>query len=147
MLKYTDSKITRMGSYRWNFWKVGQRKTNGADGFEIHWSDDGECVTDHVYTEEDANLIAASPLMLETLKHLQAVGGLGLQNHEYIKKAIDVAEGRLWIPVSERLPETEGYYAVRFENGVEDEKPFRIRPKKNIFGFMTTDKVTHWSVL
>ena len=54
---------------------------------------------------------------------------------------------KLWIPVSERLPETEGYYAVRFENGVEDEKPFRIRPKKNIFGFMTTDKVTHWSVL
>ena len=26
---------------------------------------------------------------------VQAVGGLGLQNHEYIRKAIDVAEGRL----------------------------------------------------
>lgn len=95
MSKYTESKITRMGSHRWDYWKVGERKTNGVEGFEIHWSDDGECITDHVYTEEDANLIAAAPLMLETLKHLQGVGGLGLQNHEYIKKAIDVAEGRL----------------------------------------------------
>jgi len=95
MSKYTESKITRIGSHRWDYWKVGERKTNGVEGFEIHWSDDGECITDHVYTEEDANLIAASPLMLETLKYLQAVGGLGLKNHEYIKKAIDVAEGRL----------------------------------------------------
>ena len=95
MSKYTESKITRMGSHRWDFWKVGERKTNGVEGFEIHWSDDGECITDHVYTEEDANLIASAPLMLETLKYLQSVGGLGLKNHEYIKKAIDVAEGRL----------------------------------------------------
>lgn len=50
----------------------------------------------------------------------------------------------LWISVIERLPEKEGYYNVRFEDGVEDEKPFRIRPKKNIFGFMTMKKVTHW---
>ena len=57
--------------------------------------DDWEWITDHVYTEEDANLIAAAPLMLETLKNLKAVGGLGLQNHEYIRKAIDVAEGRI----------------------------------------------------
>ena len=58
-----------------------------------------------------------------------------------------VSGSYLWIPVTERLPETEDYYAVRFENGVEDEKPFRIRPKKNIFGFMTMEKVTHWAVL
>lgn len=92
--KYTESKITRIGSHRWDFWKVGERKTNGVEGFEIHWSDDEECITDHVYTEADANLIAAAPLMLETLKHLHAVGGLGFENHEYIRKAIDVAEGR-----------------------------------------------------
>ncbi len=30
---------------------------------------------------------------------------------------------------------------------IEDEKPFRIRPNKNIFGFMTMEKVTHWAVL
>ena len=41
-----------------------------------------------------------------------------------------------WIPVTERLPETENYYRVKFLNGDEDEKPFRIRPKKNILGFM-----------
>ena len=59
----------------------------------------------------------------------------------------NVSGSYLWIPVTERLPETEDYYAVRFENGVEDEKPFRIRPKKNIFGFMTMWKVTHWAFL
>ena len=94
-MKYTESKITRIGSHQWDFWKVDDRETNGVKGFEIHWSDDGECVTDHVYTKEDANLIASSPLMIETLKYLQLVGGLGLRNHELIKKAIDVAEGRL----------------------------------------------------
>ena len=96
MTKYTKSKITRIGSHRWDFWKVGQRKTNGIDGFEIHWSDIGECITDHVYTEEDANLIAASPLMFETLKYLLEVDGLNIKNRKYIRKAIDVAEGRLF---------------------------------------------------
>jgi len=71
-----------------------------------------------------------------------------LNNAENPKLGIsDVSGSYLWIPVTERLPETEDYYAVRFENGVEDEKPFRIRPKKNIFGFMTMEKVTHWAVL
>jgi hypothetical protein len=52
-----------------------------------------------------------------------------------------------WVSVEDRLPENEDYYAVRFENGVEDEKPFRIRQEKNILGFMTTEKVTHWQNL
>ncbi len=30
-------------------WKIDNRITSGVKGFEIHWSDDGECVTDHVY--------------------------------------------------------------------------------------------------
>jgi hypothetical protein len=59
----------------------------------------------------------------------------------------DVSGSYTWIPVTERLPKTENYYAVRFKNGDEDEKPFRIRPKKNIFGFMTMDEVTHWAEL
>lgn len=45
-------------------WKVDNRQTNGVKGFEIHWSDDGECVTDHVYERADANLIAAAPELL-----------------------------------------------------------------------------------
>lgn len=49
-----------------------------------------------------------------------------------------------WVKVTDKLPEKESYYKVRFENGVEDEKPFRIRPSKNIRGFMTEQKVTHW---
>jgi len=49
-----------------------------------------------------------------------------------------------WIDVKEKLPEREGYFRVKFKNGSEDEKPFRIRPKKNIRGFMTLEEVTHW---
>ena len=83
-----------MGSHNWDYWKVGERKTNGVDGYEIHWSDDEECITDHVYTKDDANLIASAPLLLETLKWLDRKGGLGLDVHEKISKAIDIAEGR-----------------------------------------------------
>jgi len=57
------------------------------------------------------------------------------------------SEKYTWIPVTERLPTSEAYYAVRFKNGKEDEKPFRIRPKQNILGFMTMEEVTHWAVI
>lgn len=94
-MSYTKSKI-KIERYLadWDFWKVSERETNGIKGFEIHWSEDGECVTDHVYTKEDAELIAASPLMLETLKYLKMRGGLGLDIHSLIDKAINAAEGR-----------------------------------------------------
>lgn len=49
-----------------------------------------------------------------------------------------------WINIEDKLPEKEGYYRVKFENGAEDEKPFRIRPKQNIRGFMTEKKVIQW---
>jgi len=49
-----------------------------------------------------------------------------------------------WISVKDKMPESEGYYEVMFEDGTEDEKPFRIRPNKNIKGFMTEQIVTHW---
>jgi len=52
-----------------------------------------------------------------------------------------------WIPVTERLPETEGYYKVKFKDGTKDEKPFRIRPSKNIKGFMTGNEVSYWREL
>lgn len=91
-MSYTKSKITRIGSHEFDYWKVSERKTNGVDGFEIHWSDDGECITDHVYTKEDADLIAAAPLLLETLKYFDRKGGLGLDVHKLIRKAVEIAE-------------------------------------------------------
>lgn len=94
IMKYTQSEITRIGSHEWDYWKVAPRETNGTTGFEIHWSDDGECVTDHVYTKQDANLIAASPLLYETLKHLSTEGGLGPENQELIQTALRIAEGK-----------------------------------------------------
>jgi hypothetical protein len=52
-----------------------------------------------------------------------------------------------WIDVNDYLPEVEDYYKVKFKDGSEDEKPFRIRPKKNIYGFMTEKPITHWSII
>lgn len=40
--------------------------------WQIHWSDDGECISDHVYEESDAKLIAAAPEMFEALKRVEA---------------------------------------------------------------------------
>ena len=51
-------------------WKISEKNTNGTQGFEIHYSDDGECITDHVYTIEDALLIAKAPEMLKVLKEI-----------------------------------------------------------------------------
>jgi len=53
-------------------------------------------------------------------------------------------DNKKWVSVIDALPTVEDYYEVKFEDGTEDEKPFRIRPKKNIRGFMTEKKVTHW---
>ena len=58
-----------------------------------------------------------------------------------------------FISVKKQLPLKEGYYTVKYANGKTDKKPFRIRPAKNIRGFMymaseATDKtqgeITHW---
>ena len=52
-------------------WTVADKTTNGTQGFEIHYSYDGECITDHVYTIEDAHLIASAPELLEALKETE----------------------------------------------------------------------------
>jgi hypothetical protein len=93
-MSYTESKITRFGSHRFDYWQVSERETHGINGFEIHYSDDGECITDHVYTKEDANLIASAPLLYETLKHLSLIVGFDMETSDLIRKAVAVAEGR-----------------------------------------------------
>lgn len=42
--------------------------SGNQDIYEIHWSDDGECVAEIVHGESNARLIAAAPEMLEALK-------------------------------------------------------------------------------
>lgn len=66
-------------------WKIDNRITNGVRGFEIHYSDDGECITDHVYTLEDAKLIACAPEMVEMLQELVRCNDLGIQIGQFDK--------------------------------------------------------------
>ncbi len=57
------------GTIGWKSKYMGKHRNNPqTDSWEIHWSDDEECVVDHVYTEPDAKLIAAAPELLEACK-------------------------------------------------------------------------------
>jgi hypothetical protein len=47
-----------------------------------------------------------------------------------------------WIPALERSPEKEGYYAVKYADGSEDQKPYRIRG--SVSGWLSEKVVTHW---
>jgi hypothetical protein len=51
-------------------WKIAHPYTTEWDGCEIQFGSDGECVTDYVYSEADAKLIAAAPEMLEALEEI-----------------------------------------------------------------------------
>lgn len=51
---------------------------------------------------------------------------------------------RNWIKCSDRLPEKEMYYTVKFKDGTTDRIPFRIRPRQSIHGFMTENEVIEW---
>lgn len=53
----------------WKAHKLPQKI--GFAEWEIHYSDDGECVAEIVHKEEDARLIAESPAMYELLKELE----------------------------------------------------------------------------
>jgi len=50
----------------------------------------------------------------------------------------------VWINVNDKMPDTESYYKVKFDDGTEDEKYFRNRPQKNIYGFMSEKNVIEW---
>lgn len=54
----------------------------------------GKCCSAGVYREEDALLICAAPAMLDELKRLDAIGGLGLDVHERIRAVIKLATER-----------------------------------------------------
>jgi len=75
----------------------------------------GQCCSAGVYREEDARLICAAPMMLETLKWLDQVGGLGLDVHERIRAAILFARKSKRVEVKGRCdgcgePVPAGFY-------------------------------------
>jgi len=65
-------------------WIVVDKNTNGTNGFEIQFGSDGECVTDHVYTKEDALLISKAPELFEILSLILEEEGLNQIVHSNI---------------------------------------------------------------
>lgn len=78
-------------------WKVHKKPVRiGFAEYEIHYSDDGECVADVVYEEGDAHLIAAAPDMYKALKDmLAAFGNTENDAIEKGRKALTKARGEL----------------------------------------------------
>lgn len=64
-----------------------------GDVFEIHWSDDGECIAEIVHGEADANLISAAPELLEALEEvLDVFGPRFFEGNVYRKKSLKMAQ-------------------------------------------------------
>ena len=72
-------------------WKV-ERFVNNK-GFEISFNDDGEVVSDYVYEEADAHLIAASPEMYAMLQELLDGGSLHRMDAKAISELLAKARG------------------------------------------------------
>lgn len=51
-----------------------------------------------------------------------------------------------WYDITIAKPAQEGYYTVKYEDGTTDEKPFRIRLRSGINGFMCEREITHWKL-
>ena len=91
------------GTTGWKAVKYDPTKAVGFATHEIHWSDDGECVAEVVHGQDDANLIAAAPDLLNAIKYyfdiLEEVRGKDWKDKpdHVLKKMLDAvskAEGR-----------------------------------------------------
>jgi hypothetical protein len=61
------------GTRGWKAVNCGNHWNNKAiTNWQIQYSDDGECISDHVYSEADAKLISAAPEMAEALMRVEA---------------------------------------------------------------------------
>ena len=73
-------------------WKLGDEKYyNGNKAFEIHYGNDGECVSEVVHRVEDAKLIAHAPEMLEMLQYFVRENMLSIAGEEMAEQLIQKA--------------------------------------------------------
>lgn len=81
---------TSDGGWTEGKWRVVERVTNGVNGYEICWSDDGEAVTDHVYEKADAHVMAASKELYDALHRLVIhIESSGVANSSDIEVSLD----------------------------------------------------------
>lgn len=72
-------------------WKVTDfiAKYSSQVGYEVIYSDDGECVAEFVENEDDAKLIASAPQLLQLLTRIYNRGQVGPDILKEVKTAID----------------------------------------------------------
>jgi hypothetical protein len=63
-------KETKFTPGPWKAHSVGEGYVKGQEIFQIHWSDDGECVAEIVHGADDAHLISAAPDLYDALEAL-----------------------------------------------------------------------------
>lgn len=86
-----------------NEWQAVPTTTNGSNGFNIQWSNDGELVADFVYEQADAHLIAAAPKLYNMLK---------LAYHEFKQVASWCEDNNMEYDAQGYLNLAEGIYTV-----------------------------------
>lgn len=113
-------------SYHKDVWQT----INGGARLDIDYRSDGKIYLKSRYDQENKQVQC-----LESIVYYHQLQNLYffLSNHELT----------LWTPIS-TLPKVAKYYRIKLTDGRLEYKPFRIRPHKNIHGFMTLDEVTHW---
>lgn len=91
-MSITKSEISRSHTSNWDYWKVLSKNQNGKDLYDVIYSEEGHLISENIDNKSNANAIAAIPLMINLLKHLNAVSGVEEYERSLIKEVLSIAE-------------------------------------------------------
>lgn len=101
---------------KWKVVHLGKHWNNPSlDDYEIHYSDDGECICDTVYKKPDADIMAASKdmfkalifgvQMIEAMPNFSEIDSCEYSFRNMAIDAIEKATGKKWQDISHYLKE------------------------------------------